>query len=170
MKKYKIVIFVVNLLLVLAVFNWMIIEKENTIKNGALVLLELYPLDPRSLMQGDYMNLRYEMTQDWNLEKSTPTRGYCIVKKNEKNIAAYDRLQADLEPLATDELAIKYYRSTYNVKIGAESFLFEEGQAKTYEKAKYGGLRVAANGSAVLVGLYDENAVEIIRNYDYRVE
>jgi uncharacterized membrane-anchored protein len=52
------------------------------------------------------------------------------------------------------------------VKIGAESFLFEEGQASTYDRAEYGGLRVATDGSAVLVGLYDEAGQKIINNYD----
>jgi uncharacterized membrane-anchored protein len=166
MKGYKKIIFIINLLLFFAVFNWMIIEKEDTIKNGTLVLLDLYPLDPRSLMQGDYMGLRYEMTRSWNREGAVASRGYCIVKKGEKHIASYERLQQTNADLAEDEVAIKYYGSSGTVKIGAESFLFEEGQASTYEKAKYGGLRVAGNGSAVLVGLYDASGQKIINNYD----
>jgi uncharacterized membrane-anchored protein len=166
MKGYKKIIFILNLVFFFAVFNWMIIQKENTIKNGTLVLLDLYPLDPRSLMQGDYMNLRYEMTRNWNRGDDFVSRGYCIVKKGAKNIAAYDRLQGSNAGLAEDEVAIKYYASSGYVKIGAESFLFEEGQASTYEKAKYGGLRVEESGSAVLVGLYDAEGQKIINNYD----
>lgn len=162
---YKKIIFITNLVLLLAVFNWLIFQKEYTIKNGELVLLELYPLDPRSLMQGDYMQLRYEMTNQWAID-SIPSRGFCIVKKRENNIVAYDRLQNNKTPIADDEVALKYYKSGYSVKIGAESFLFEEGQAETYSKAKYGGLRVEGNGSCVLVGLYDENGKKIINNYD----
>lgn len=166
MGKYKKIIFAVNLIIVLLVLNWLIIQKEHTIKHGDLVLLELYPLDPRSLMQGDYMSLQYEMTRQWRLDTEVPVRGYCIVKKNNRDIGKYKRLQANIEPLATDELAIKYYKSYTSVKIGAESFLFEEGQAATYEKAKYGGLRVEPNGSAVLIGLYDESGTKILSNYD----
>ncbi|BDS10081.1 GDYXXLXY domain-containing protein [Aureispira anguillae] len=166
MKGYKRIIFIVNLLAVLVVFNWMILQKEHTINNGELVLLELYPLDPRSLMQGDYMNLRYEMTRQWNLNDSIPTRGYCILRKGSNNIGSFERLQSSRTPLASNELAIKYYRTAHFVKIGAESFLFEEGQAETYEQAKYGGLKVEPNGSAVLVGLYDASGTKIISNYD----
>lgn len=166
MKTYKKIIFILNLLLFFVVFNWMILEKESTIKDGTLVLLDLYPLDPRSLMQGDYMRLRYEMTRDWNRDENFVSRGYCIVKKGEHNIATYERLQTNNTNLAEDEIAIKYYGGSRIVKIGAESFLFEEGQADTYEKAEYGGLKVAKDGSAVLVGLYDAEGQKIINNYD----
>lgn len=166
MKGYKKIIFVLNLLLFFVVFNWMIAQKESTIEHGTLVLLDLYPLDPRSLMQGDYMRLRYEMTRSWDRDDDFVSRGYCIVKKGANNIASYERLQRDNRNLAEDEVAIKYYGSSGTVKIGAESFLFEEGQASTYERAEYGGLKVAANGSAVLVGLYDKTGQKIINNYD----
>lgn len=166
MKGYKKIIFIFNLLLFFAVFNWMIAEKEETIKSGTLVLLDLYPLDPRSLMQGDYMRLRYEMTRSWDRGKDFASRGYCIVKQGENNIASYERLQANNANLAEGEVAIKYYGSSRTIKIGAESFLFEEGQASTYDSAKYGGLRVAENGSAVLVGLYNADGQKIINNYD----
>ena len=39
--------------------------------------------------------------------------------------------------------------------IGAESFLFQEGHAEAYSQARYGILRVAADGSSVLAGLAD---------------
>lgn len=164
MEGVKKIIFIANLALVLVVFNWMIFQKEQTISNGELVLLQLYPLDPRSLMQGDYMRLRYEMTNTWSEDEKVPNRGYCILKKGDKNIATYQRLQASQTPIEKDEIAIKYYKSGWNVKIGAESFLFQEGKAEVYEKAKYGGLRVEPNGSSVLIGLYDEEGNKIMDN------
>ncbi len=47
-----------NLLLVLVAFNYSVYTKEKTLEAGTLVLLELAPVDPRSLMQGDYMVLK----------------------------------------------------------------------------------------------------------------
>ena len=47
--------------LILAVVNFGIWQNEKLIKNGEIVLLELAPLDPRSLMQGDYMALHFAM-------------------------------------------------------------------------------------------------------------
>ena len=40
--------------------------------------------------------------------------------------------------------------------MGAESFFFQEGHAAYYEKARYGEIRVAADGKSVLEGLCDE--------------
>src|SRR5690606_1427760 len=47
-----------NLLLLLGYFNYSIRQKEALLKTRKSVLLELAPVDPRSIMQGDYMELR----------------------------------------------------------------------------------------------------------------
>jgi uncharacterized membrane-anchored protein len=44
-----------NLLLLLGYFNWSALQKEETLAKGRLVLLELVPVAPRSLMQKNYM-------------------------------------------------------------------------------------------------------------------
>ena len=61
MKKYNRILIIVNLILLLGYFNWSVFQKEQTLKDGQLVLLPLAPVDPRSLMQGDYMSLNYEV-------------------------------------------------------------------------------------------------------------
>ncbi|UUZ46717.1 GDYXXLXY domain-containing protein [Massilia sp. B-10] len=48
-------------LAVLAVANTGIWQKEKLIAEGLLIFVELAPVDPRSLMQGDYMQLRFRM-------------------------------------------------------------------------------------------------------------
>jgi uncharacterized membrane-anchored protein len=47
------------------------------------------------------------------------------------------------------------YRHSNQVRLGAESFFFEEGSAAQFERAKFGELKVAPDGSSVLVGLRD---------------
>jgi uncharacterized membrane-anchored protein len=42
------------------------------------------------------------------------------------------------------------------VRLASDAFFFEEGQGQTYQRARFGELRVADDGSAVLVGLRDE--------------
>ena len=59
-KNYKIVL-AVNLILVLLFFTFSVIQKETLIGEGTEVLLRLAPVDPRSLMQGDYMALNYQV-------------------------------------------------------------------------------------------------------------
>src|SRR5690606_9942359 len=48
-------------LLVLGAVNYAIYAKERVIRDGDVVFLELAPVDPRSLMQGDYMALRFRL-------------------------------------------------------------------------------------------------------------
>ena len=46
---------------ILIILNYQIYEKEDLKANGEMILLKLAPVDPRSLMQGDYMRLRFEL-------------------------------------------------------------------------------------------------------------
>ena len=137
-------------------FNSSVVKKEQIIADGQLILLALAPVDPRSLMQGDYMELRYSLSQDLNID-SIPRRGYCIVRLDSNQIAQRIRFQDDASPINPGEYAI-YYTSpdSWNVNIGAESYFFQEGEAKKFEAAKYGGIRVDNAGNSVLIGLYNE--------------
>ena len=66
--------------LVLGVLNYGIYQKEQIKNQGDIVLLELAPVDPRSLMQGDYMRLRYAVERDaFDASQGRPKRGYMVV-------------------------------------------------------------------------------------------
>ncbi len=161
MKKYKWIVILLNLVLLLIYFNHSIAKKEELLQDGQLVLLELAPVDPRSLMQGDYMALRYKISVNIDFN-SMPKRGYCVVVLDEKGRANKVRFQTDLTPLKKGEHLIKYTSSEkWNINIGAESFFFQEGQANKYAKAKYGGVKIDKDGNSLLVGLYDEQLRKI---------
>jgi len=156
MSKYKWIIVILNLIAVLAFFNYSVIKKEKTLSSGQLVLLELAPVDPRSLMQGDYMQLDYAISQDVTII-NLPKRGYCVVKLDADGVGRRLRLQPELTPHEEGEYLIRYNAQQYiGIRIGAESYFFQEGNATKYEKARYGGIRVDDKGHSVLVGLYDE--------------
>jgi uncharacterized membrane-anchored protein len=55
----RLVLVIAGLVLVLGVANYDIWQKQQLIENGRQILLELRPVDPRSLIQGDFMQLRY---------------------------------------------------------------------------------------------------------------
>ena len=161
MKKYKWVIILVNLLLILGVFNYAMMKKENLLADGQLILLDLAPVDPRSLMQGDYMDLRYAISQNINND-SIPKRGFCVVKLEENGIANKVRLQEKRTPLKENEFLIEYTANEYGeIHIGAESYFFQEGEGEKYEKAKFGGIKVDEKGNSLLIGLYDEKLKKI---------
>lgn len=161
MKKYKWLIIALNLIVLIVFINYSILKKENILSEGKLVLLELAPVDPRSLMQGDYMRLSYAIAEgDGDLD-SIPTRGYCVVKLDSVGVAQKVRLQEGKEPMNEDEYVILYTKSDWSLNIGAESYFFQEGEADKYALAKYGGLKIDRAGNNVLEGLYDENRKRI---------
>ena len=157
MKKYSRILIIVNLILLLGYFNWSVYQKEQTLKDGQLVLLQLAPVDPRSLMQGDYMRLNYKEASSDLLDEQTGTRGYAILRTDSNQVGEIVRLQNTLEPVNDNELVIKYKIINRRLFLGAESFFFEEGQDTLYQKAVYGGLKVDDKGQSLLVGLYDED-------------
>ncbi|TDS12317.1 GDYXXLXY domain-containing protein [Sphingobacterium paludis] len=160
-KKYRGPIIIVNLVLLLAYFQYSVFNKEQLLTDGQLLLLQLAPVDPRSLMQGDYMQLRYEIARGVHPD-SVGRRGYCVLQVLPDNTTQLKRFQANKEPLAKDEQLLAYTsRNKWQIALGAESFFFQEGQAKKFENAKYGGLRVDASGNSLLVDLYDENLKKI---------
>ncbi len=161
MKKYKWIIILVNLIILLGLFNNSILKKETLLSDGKLILLELAPVDPRSLMQGDYMRLRYAISDNINSD-SISKRGFCIVKLEENGIAKKVRIQENKTPINDNEFLIEYTSKGWRgINIGAESYFFQEGEADKYENAKYGGIRVDNKGNSLLIGLYDEKRKKI---------
>ena len=67
-------------LLVLVVVNLLIVKKEDTLASGQTMLMRLAPFDPgstRSLMQGDYMILRYTIAREVKKSAITGQGLYC---------------------------------------------------------------------------------------------
>jgi len=155
MKKYKWIIVLLNLAILLVYFNVSINKKENILKNGKLILLQLAPIDPRSLMQGDYMELRYQIAQ--KTDEKMGKRGYCVVLPDSNNVAKFVRCQPGRQPLNAGETLVEYTYTHWRLNIGAESYFFQEGQAKRYDSVAYGGIRVDDKGNSVLIGLYDKH-------------
>ena len=161
MKKYKWIIILVNLIILLVLFNNSILQKEELLSDGQLVLLELAPVDPRSLMQGDYMRLGYAISDNINSD-SISKRGFCVVTLEENGIARKVRIQENKTPVNDNEFLLEYTsRKWGGINIGAESYFFQEGEAAKYENAKYGGIKVDDQGNSLLIGLYDENRKKI---------
>jgi uncharacterized membrane-anchored protein len=161
MKKYKWLFILLNLVLLVVYFSHSVFKKETLLLQGQVILLELAPIDPRSLMQGDYMTLRYKIAMD--LQSDTiPKRGYCVVRLDSSRVAHKIRLQNELSALKEGEYHIAYTSSNkWNISIGAESYFFQEGQAEKYDKAKYGGVKIDNYGNSLLIGLYDQQLQKI---------
>ncbi|RKZ93014.1 MAG: hypothetical protein DRR19_02445 [Candidatus Parabeggiatoa sp. nov. 1] len=151
---YRLLVLAVAVI-VLALVNYEIYNKEHLLAEGTTVLLELAPVDPRSLIQGDYMILRYKIADLPELS-DTEKDGYLVIERNENQVAKFKRIYDDVTPLQMDEILLRFRKRGRGIRLGAESFFFQEGHAEYYDNARYGELRVAPSGDSVLVGLRDE--------------
>jgi uncharacterized membrane-anchored protein len=149
-----------GLALTLAVPNALIVQKERLLERGTPVLLELAPVDPRSLIQGDYMRLDYAMTRPAvlgggrDLERDWPPDGHLVIALDSAGVARFVR-RDDGTPRGAGERLLRYRRRGWAVRVGTDAFHFQEGHADRYQGARYGELRVDASGESVLVGLRD---------------
>ncbi|MEZ4542249.1 MAG: GDYXXLXY domain-containing protein [Chloroflexota bacterium] len=152
--KVRIIILWLVTLGVLGFVSYGIYGKEALIRTGTPILLELAPVDPRSLIQGDYMDLRYKIAADLDPEE-LPWRGKLVIRLDDQNIAHFVRID-DGTPLAAGERLLTYYRHEWTFDLGASAFFFQEGNAERYQNAKYGELRVDDQGNSILIGLRDQ--------------
>jgi uncharacterized membrane-anchored protein len=158
---------IVSCVAVLALVNFSIAGKERQLERGTVVHLELAPVDPRSLMQGDYMALRFKIANDARpaMRRSAPSGarfprwhdlaaadGRIVAALDQRSIATYRRLD-DGTPLAPDEVLLRYRVREGEMKFATNAFFFQEGTAKRYEGARYGEFRVAPGGELLLTGL-----------------
>jgi uncharacterized membrane-anchored protein len=148
---------IVGAVLVLGAINFSIAGKEAIKRDGQVVFLDLAPLDPRSLMQGDYMALRFRLAQE--IERSMTSSG-SRPRDGEQRLAPVTldprRVASLAKPGAASALTIRYRMRKDAVWLGTNAFFFEEGSEERYARARYGEFRVdASTGEAVLVGLRD---------------
>jgi uncharacterized membrane-anchored protein len=145
-----------GLTLVTLTLGALVLGKERLLARGTPLLLELAPVDPRSLMQGDYMVLDYAISRQARAsDSSTKEDGRLVLREDERGVGHFVRRDTDPQPLAPGELWLRYKVRQGRVRLGAESFFFQEGMADHYARAKYGEFRVADDGTSVLVGLRD---------------
>ena len=167
----KIAIAILGLLIILVMMTVNIKKYESHLAMGDTVLLELAPVDPRGLMQGDYMTLHFALADDItealrDLQKEDKKRvhnywhnsdGIAIVNIDDNNVAHFERLMPfesvnsfDKAELTSDEMALHFRVRHGEVKFATNAFFFQEGHAKDYEAAEYGLFRVNQQGEPLL--------------------
>ena len=176
-------------LLVFGSYNLSIFINERVLDRGVIVRLELAPRDPRSLMTGDYMALRYALeapscvdagsdvsdataavaplgepsdrTVGGRCVRSDEGDGFLVVALDARRVARWVRTQAAARPVADGEVALRYRVREARMRLGTDAWFFEEGSAARYEAARYGEYRVDAAGKMLLVRLLDERFDEL---------
>ena len=141
---------------ILVMINIQIANKQDILENGQTLLLKLAPRDPRSLLQGDYMALRYTMADEvaQAARAAQISDGRIVVELAPNNEAGFVALYQG-QALAQGQHVLRFRRRGESVRLASDAYFFEEGQWQTYADARYGELRVDSHGDAVLVGLHD---------------
>lgn len=143
----------VGALLVLGSVDYSIWGKERVIRGGETVYLELAPVDPRSLMQGDYMALRFRLAgriEEWREAEGRQRLRTAPLTLDDRGVATLSEAEA------AGSLRIAFRIRGGRVWLGTNAYFFAEGTADRYEAARYGEFRVdPSTGEAVLVGLRD---------------
>ncbi|WP_314295144.1 GDYXXLXY domain-containing protein [Fusobacterium periodonticum] len=182
--KMKKILIVVNIVLLFVITGFSAQKEESYKKLDSYFYLELRPVDPRSLLQGDYMTLNYDIL-DQTTEFIYNNRTYIYDGENENEVdeirelrkladakRAYIAIRLDENKVAkfvkltkekTDEkdlFFIAYKSDGYNVDINVNSYLFQEGTGDKYENARYAKVVLVGN-KLRLIDLRDKDFKEI---------
>ena len=136
-----------------------VMEKEATIRTGRTVFLSLGPVDPRSLIEGDYMALRFAGPRGLNPPEppSSAVSSMLAVATVDGRRVATIQSYTKLPPhLADNEILIELIAKNGQWTIGTDAWFFKEGTAAKYQNARFGEFRIDKAGKAVLVGLANE--------------
>jgi len=145
----------VSLLAVLAVANVGIWQKEQLIRDGRPVFVELAPVDPRSLMQGDFMRLNFNLPGEPAERRAgmlRVDRPKVLARIDERGVATLLRMADGTAPVA-GELGIELAPKDGRWILVTDAWFFAEGEAERWARARYGEFRVDGQGRALLVGL-----------------
>jgi uncharacterized membrane-anchored protein len=171
-----------GLVLVLATANAGMYQHQRLLASGQVVVLSLSPVDPRSLMQGDYMALRFavagplqEALQAAPDQVSQAIRnkqgGYMLLQPDDAGVHQFVAMGGDRDNWWAQS-GKPWHASTAHGKptaivafglraggarIVTDAWFFPEGQAAHYERARYGEIRVNGEGRALLARLLDVN-------------
>ncbi|MFV5362602.1 GDYXXLXY domain-containing protein [Acinetobacter oleivorans] len=165
MKKYFSLILAFATILI---FVGLVAKNEWYLHHSKSIFIELRPVDPRSILQGDYMALAYELNlQSLKALAGSESEALDQVIFNHSSVPAKVILDSQNRVVHTildsnnlfagQSLILKNPENRLQALYPASrSFLFAEGLAQCYQKAKYAEFKVNTKGEAILFDLRGE--------------
>ncbi|MCL6602081.1 MAG: GDYXXLXY domain-containing protein [Paenibacillus sp.] len=140
------------------------VQSEVLLTTGTTVKLEIKPVDPRSLLQGDYVVLSYNISSPpepiaSQLEDYRGQRKVRIVlSPDDKGIYVIKRLLKSGEALAEGEVVINGKLSGWGpIRYGIETYFVPEGTGlEIQSKARFASIRLNTHGDALLESLTEQ--------------
>lgn len=154
----------VPLLIVIALqvvfIGYQYVTNEQLLREGALIKLELEPLDPRSILQGDYVRLHYTISNLPEFGEQLPIREkvLLLLSPNEEGVYEYagyyvrdGKWNRPYEMKEDDVLIRATYYGNGHFVYGIETYFVEEGTGRDLERfASVAYVRVSKNGNAIV--------------------
>ncbi len=136
---------------------------QAAIDHGELVIAPLAPVDPRSLMQGDYLRIAFAVPRAApdraaaRMFEAPPDRVQVVVRLDARHVATLLRWRLPGEALAPDQRALDLRPGDVpgNAVIGTDQWFIPEGQGARYAAARYARLRVTPAGMVQMTGVMD---------------
>ena len=176
-----------GLIAVLLISSQDIARKEYLLATGIPIVLELAPVDPRSLMQGDYMTLGFAINNhlsaierrnaDITIPKNKALRVYMQPSDSSasKLVALEDPATKQVMWLESNGITLTVEQPTELVLAdlavlrlnykdrqwrpnGVDAWFFPEGQASYFENAKYGEFKSNSVGDVLLYQMLNAQA------------
>ena len=150
----KVVLFGAAILVQCALLVLMVADRMQILREGREVTLQTQPVDPRDLLRGDYVVLRYDISQlpagALAGQQSVERNPIVFVKLAPNAAGVYEAVSVHTAPVAVTapEILIRG-RVTYScgstsrtfcdkltITYGLESYFVPEGEGKTLEQAR----------------------------------
>ncbi|MGY3032619.1 putative membrane-anchored protein [Bradyrhizobium sp. USDA 4354] len=150
----KAVLFGVAILIQCLLLILMVADRVQILRDGREVTLQTQPVDPRDLLRGDYVVLRYDISQlpaGALTGKPSGTRNPVVFVKLAPNASGlYEAVSVHAEPVAVTapEILIRgrvlyscgstspIFCDKLTIKYGLESYFVPEGEGRTLEQAR----------------------------------
>jgi len=149
----------IALALILILVNVSIYQKEQHLARGSTVCLRLAPVDPRSLMQGDYMRLHFALADTLRStlspeDQKHPVDGRVLLHVDANCTASFVDLYRG-QMLKEGQIILRYRVRHGRVKIATNAYFFREGTGERYAHAQYGLFKINDHGDPLLSRLLD---------------
>lgn len=125
-------------------------QYEAAIASGERLYLRTVGVDPRSIIEGDYLVFRLLPDAP---EPPAPS-GSLILRREEGGVATFVRYGDEAQ--APDERVVRYHVRSEEPHVAPESWFIEEGTADLYRDMAFAELRLTSTGRLLLVGLADD--------------
>lgn len=146
---------IIGLQFLFLLFN--VAVSEISLLTGETIILQLEPIDPRSLMQGDYVILNYDIS---TLDADKHGRGLgkdrvkVVLQKNAQGVHVFKSFYRKDIRLAKEDVVLNGRITGNRVVYGIESYFVPEGTGLEVEKnANYAVVKIPLSGNAMVAGL-----------------